>query len=89
LAEGLGITSAAQLAELVGIGRNSAYIIWQGKTSRIGLDTVDKLCDWLGQDVAGLFERTTERRSVESIGARVAEIKHAKHGRPRTKPAKM
>jgi len=54
VAQAKGFDNASALAPATGIHPTSMYRIWNGKATRIDLDTLDKLCNTL-QVPAGLL----------------------------------
>ena len=44
IAEQLGITSAAGLAERANVAVNTAYAVWVGRSLRVDRETLTKLC---------------------------------------------
>jgi DNA-binding Xre family transcriptional regulator len=56
VAEKEGITNAKELSTRTGLHYESCRLLWYGKTRRIDIDTVEKLCDALHVRPGQLFE---------------------------------
>jgi DNA-binding Xre family transcriptional regulator len=89
LAEQLGIENAGQLAALTGIGRTSAYQIWNGEADMIALETINRLCKGLAAQPAALFDFVPEPDDGgrgQSLLERIKKVQQVKRGRPRKRP---
>jgi DNA-binding Xre family transcriptional regulator len=56
VAERAGITNAKELSVKAGLYYRTCYLLWHGKTRRIDLDTIEKLCTLLEVRPAQLLE---------------------------------
>jgi DNA-binding Xre family transcriptional regulator len=56
VAEREGIKNPKELSEKTGLFYRTCYLLWNGKTRRIDLDTIEKLCTFLNVRPSQLIE---------------------------------
>lgn len=54
---------AAELSRRTGINKNTVSALWNERSSRIGFDTLDKLCRELDCQVGDILEYTNDKDS--------------------------
>lgn len=84
IAEGMGITNAAQLRSLTGLGMGSCYSLWKGSAKMVSLETLNTLCNKLGVHPALLFYYSPDAQPIHG-GRPIREVQTTKRGRPSAK----